>query len=186
MLALLLLSSAMAVAAVPPQPAPAVGKPHWMVQTRFVDDDGRSRIQTLSAPKVTLYDGQSAHISDTTQTPFVTSVTKIVGEKDVAHQPVITVLSAGTKVDLTITGVDEQHATVDVTVEQSTIDGCDEVNLSGTPEGLRVQAPRVVSTKVRTIKAVRLGDVTTIKLAKGNARSVELTVNRYEPPHGKR
>lgn len=187
MLASLLLCSAAALSAVPSPPASTPqGKPQWSVQTRFITDDGRSRIQTLAAPRVTLHDGQSGHISDMTQTPFVTSVTKIVGDKTTAHQPVITVLSEGVQVNLAVTGVDEQHAALDITIEQSKLDGCEEVNLSDSPEGPTVQSPRLVSTKVRTIKTVRLGEVTAIKLAKDNPKSIELTVKRYESPYGKR
>ncbi|MDX1963315.1 MAG: hypothetical protein SFX18_09190 [Pirellulales bacterium] len=56
--------------------------------------DTRSNI--LQAPKVTLFNGQSAFISDTSQRPFVTSVIPVVGDFAAAQQPVIVVLSEGT------------------------------------------------------------------------------------------
>jgi general secretion pathway protein D len=34
----------------------------------------------MQAPKVTLFNGQNAFISDTTQRPFVTSVVPVVGD----------------------------------------------------------------------------------------------------------
>lgn len=57
---------------------------------------GDERSNVLQAPKVTLFDGQTASVSDTSQRPFVTSVIPVVGDFAAAHQPVITVLSEGT------------------------------------------------------------------------------------------
>ncbi|NQW48102.1 MAG: hypothetical protein HQ464_10090 [Planctomycetes bacterium] len=54
----------------------------------------------MQAPKVTLFNGQNAFISDTTQRPFVTSVVPVVGDFAAAQQPVITVLSEGTAVNV--------------------------------------------------------------------------------------
>ncbi len=57
---------------------------------------GDSRSNVLQAPKVTLFNGQQAFVSDTSQRPFVTSVIPVVGDFAAAQQPVITVLSEGT------------------------------------------------------------------------------------------
>ncbi|MEX2169603.1 MAG: hypothetical protein WD851_09845 [Pirellulales bacterium] len=57
---------------------------------------GDSRSNVLNAPKVTLFNGQQAFVSDTSQTPFVISVIPVVGEFAAAQQPVIVVLSEGT------------------------------------------------------------------------------------------
>ena len=57
---------------------------------------GDDRSNVLQAPKVTLFNGQQAFVSDTSQTPFVTSVIPVVGDFAAAQQPVITVLSEGT------------------------------------------------------------------------------------------
>jgi general secretion pathway protein D len=57
---------------------------------------GDSRSNVLQAPKVTLYNGQQATVSDTTQEPFVVSVIPVVGDFAAAQQPVIVVLSEGT------------------------------------------------------------------------------------------
>lgn len=54
------------------------------------------RSNVLQAPKVTLFNGQQAFVSDTSQTPFVVSVTPVVGDFAAALQPVIVVLSEGT------------------------------------------------------------------------------------------
>ncbi|WP_197442404.1 general secretion pathway protein GspD [Lignipirellula cremea] len=56
---------------------------------------GDQRSNVMQAPKVTLFNGQQANISDTSQTPFVTSVVPVVGDFAAAHQPVVMVLSEG-------------------------------------------------------------------------------------------
>ncbi|MGV3484208.1 MAG: type II secretion system protein GspD, partial [Planctomycetaceae bacterium] len=61
---------------------------------------GDSRNNVLQAPKVTLFDGQLATISDVTQRPFVTSITPVVGDFAVAQQPVIVVLNEGTQLNV--------------------------------------------------------------------------------------
>jgi general secretion pathway protein D len=57
---------------------------------------GDRRSNVLQAPKVTLFNGQQAYISDTSQSPFVVSVIPVVGDFAAAQQPVIVVLSEGT------------------------------------------------------------------------------------------
>ena len=61
---------------------------------------GDTRTNVLQAPKVTLFNGQQAFISDTSQTPFVTSVIPVVGDFAAAQQPVITVLNEGTSLSV--------------------------------------------------------------------------------------
>ncbi len=57
---------------------------------------GDRRSNVLEAPKVTLFNGQSAIVSDTIQRPFVISVIPVVGDFAAAQQPVIVVLNEGT------------------------------------------------------------------------------------------
>jgi general secretion pathway protein D len=61
---------------------------------------GDSRSNVLTAPKVTLFNGQQASVSDTSQRPFVTGVIPVVGDFAAAHQPVIVVLSEGTNLSV--------------------------------------------------------------------------------------
>jgi general secretion pathway protein D len=58
---------------------------------------GDRRSNVLTAPKVTLFNGQLASVNDTSQRPFVTSLIPVVGDFAVAHQPVVTVLNEGTQ-----------------------------------------------------------------------------------------
>ncbi len=59
-----------------------------------VQDDNRQNV--LQAPKVTMFNGQQAFVSDTAQSPFVISVVPVVGDFAAAQQPVIVVLNEGT------------------------------------------------------------------------------------------
>jgi general secretion pathway protein D len=61
---------------------------------------GNSRQNVLNAPKVTMYDGQTASINDTAQRPFVTSFQPVVGDFAVAQQPIIVVLNEGTMLNV--------------------------------------------------------------------------------------
>jgi general secretion pathway protein D len=61
---------------------------------------GDTRSNVLQAPKVTLFNGQNATVSDTTQTPFVTSIIPVVGDFAAAQQPVVCVLSEGTSLSV--------------------------------------------------------------------------------------
>lgn len=61
---------------------------------------GDERTNVMQAPKVTLFDGQIATISDQSQRPFVTSITPVVGDFAVAQQPVIVVLNEGTQLNV--------------------------------------------------------------------------------------
>ncbi|MEK6249185.1 MAG: hypothetical protein N2C12_13470, partial [Planctomycetales bacterium] len=56
---------------------------------------GDARANIMQSPKVTLFNGQSASISDQVQQPFVTSVTPVVGDFAAAQAPVIVVLAEG-------------------------------------------------------------------------------------------
>lgn len=57
---------------------------------------GDRRSNIMQAPKVTLFNGQQAFVSDTSQSPFVVSVVPVVGDFAAAQQPVIVVLNEGT------------------------------------------------------------------------------------------
>ena len=61
---------------------------------------GNTRSNVMQAPKVTLFNGQNAFVSDTRQRPFVTAVVPVVGDFAAAQQPIISVLNEGTAVNV--------------------------------------------------------------------------------------
>lgn len=72
------------------------------IEAYFFLQAAQSDIRTniMQAPKVTLFDGQFASISDIVQRPFVTSIVPVVGDFAVAQQPVIVVLDEGTRLNV--------------------------------------------------------------------------------------
>ena len=94
---------------------------------------GDRRSNILQAPKVTLFNGQQAFVSDTSQTPFVISVIPVVGDFAAAQQPVIVVLSEGTF--LTIQAVvsnDRRYVRLTVVPFFSQIGDVEEFTFEGT------------------------------------------------------
>ncbi|MEM7455275.1 MAG: hypothetical protein AAF456_13070 [Planctomycetota bacterium] len=61
---------------------------------------GDTRSNIMQAPTVTMFNGQSASVNDGFQRPFVTSVTPVVGDFAVAHQPIITIIPDGTSLNV--------------------------------------------------------------------------------------
>jgi general secretion pathway protein D len=61
---------------------------------------GDQRSNVLQAPKVTLFNGQQAFVTDTVQRPFVTQIIPVVGDFAAAQQPVVTVLNEGTSLSV--------------------------------------------------------------------------------------
>ena len=61
---------------------------------------GDSRSNTVNAPTVTMFNGQSASVIDASIRPFVTSVIPVVGDFAAAQQPVITLMPEGTSLNV--------------------------------------------------------------------------------------
>ena len=70
---------------------------------------GDQRTSITQAPTVTMFNGQSASITDGATRPFVTSVIPVVGDFAVAHQPVITILPDGTNLNVTAVVSDDRR-----------------------------------------------------------------------------
>lgn len=70
---------------------------------------GDQRSNISQAPTVTMFNGQSASVSDGALRPFVTSVIPIVGDFAVAHQPVISILPDGTTLNVQAVASDDRR-----------------------------------------------------------------------------
>ena len=64
---------------------------------------GNSRSNVMQAPTVTMFNGQSASISDGQSRPFVTGVIPVVGDFAVGQQPIITLIPDGTNLSVQAT-----------------------------------------------------------------------------------
>ncbi len=61
---------------------------------------GDTRTNVMQAPKVTMFDGQLASITDQAQRPFVIGLTPVVGDFAVAQQPIVVILNDGTSLNV--------------------------------------------------------------------------------------
>jgi general secretion pathway protein D len=106
---------------------------------------GDSRANILQAPKVTLFNGQFAFVSDTTQRPFVTTVIPVVGDFAAAQQPVIVVLSEGTSLSVqAVVSADRRFVRLTMVPFFSQIGDVQEFTFTGsttTDSGTTVQDP---------------------------------------------
>ena len=94
---------------------------------------GDQRSNVLQAPKVTLFNGQQASVSDTSQRPFVTSLIPVVGDFAAAHQPVIVVLSEGTSLSVqAVVSSDRRFVRLTLVPFFSQIGEVEEFTFSGT------------------------------------------------------
>ena len=94
---------------------------------------GDTRTNVMQAPKVTLFNGQQAFVSDTSQTPFVTSVVPVVGDFAAAHQPVIIVLTEGTSLSVqAVVSPDRRFVRLTIVPFFSKIDDVQEFTFEGT------------------------------------------------------
>lgn len=141
---------------------------------------GDSRSNILQAPKVTLFNGQFASVSDTTQRPFVTTVIPVVGDFAAAQQPVIVVLNEGTSLSVqAVVSADRRFVRLTMVPFFSQIGDVQEFTFTGsttTDSGTTVQDPSnpdndVVNNATKTISG------TTVQLPTFAFTSVTTTVS---------
>ncbi|MCA9241403.1 MAG: hypothetical protein KDA37_14440 [Planctomycetales bacterium] len=135
--------------------------------TAFVIDEERmdrlvdyfqanARTSIINAPKVTLFSGQSALISDESLSPFLYGVEAIVGEHATALQPNIAVIPEGLKVDLQALVLDDDMVDLRCRLTLSSIDGVAQATLPGA--AVTVQTPRATRRTVNVQCRLRRGE----------------------------
>lgn len=141
---------------------------------------GDTRANILQAPKVTLFNGQFANVTDTTIRPFVTSVIPVVGDFAVAQMPVIVVLTDGMSLSVqAVVSQDRRFVRLTLVPFFSQIRDVQEFTFTGTTttdSGTTVQDPtnpnrNVVNNQTRTISG------TTVQLPTQAVTSVNTTVS---------
>ncbi|MBM4091342.1 MAG: hypothetical protein FJ276_18250 [Planctomycetes bacterium] len=85
------------------------------------ENDAKATV--VRAPKLTLYEGQTALIGDASQRPFVTDVQQVIDDGRRARQPVVKALWEGTKVQLSQVSTPDGHR-VDFRVMVAAIKDC--------------------------------------------------------------
>jgi len=144
-------------------------KQRYTVRCRWI----REHDDYLDCPALTLCDGARGSICDTSQSPFVTGVTRSTGPA-YANQPHIVVLDEGLKIDLIVSGRQPHGASVDVTVEQSKITRVDTKPIDS---DTWIQIPVVDIRKKRVFDFVEFGSPLVVALGEKHAGG---TVPRLE------
>ncbi len=141
---------------------------------------GDDRTNVLQAPKVTLFNGQTGFVSDTSQRPFVTSVVPVVGDFAAAHQPVVVVLSEGTSLSVqAVVSPDRRFVRLTLVPFFSTIGDVDTFTFTGrvtSDSGTTVADPTDEDSNV-TNNQTRAVEGTTVQLPTFNFTTVSTTVS---------
>ena len=141
---------------------------------------GDDRTNILQAPKVTLFNGQSANVNDQVTRPFVTSVIPVVGDFAAAYQPVIVVLNEGTALNVqAVVSADRRFVRLTLVPFFSQIGDVDTFTFDGsvtTNSGTVVQDPSNPEDNV-TNGATRTVQGTTVQLPTFAFTSVTTTVS---------
>jgi len=140
---------------------------------------GDTRSNVLTAPKVTLFNGQTASVSDLSQRPFVTGLSPVVGDFAVAHQPIIVVLGEGTTMSVqAVVSNDKRFVRLTMVPFFSRIGEVEEFTFDGettTSSGETVLDPD--GNPVNRDNAVSTTRGTTVQLPTFNFTSVSTTVS---------
>jgi general secretion pathway protein D len=141
---------------------------------------GDRRSNVLQAPKVTLFNGQNAVVSDTSQSPFVISVIPVVGDFAAAQQPVVAVLSEGTFLSVqAVVSSDRRFVRMTVVPYFSQIGDVNTFTFTGSTsqrEGATAEGPLAALTR-RTAEAQVSREGTTVQLPTFSFVSVVTTVS---------
>jgi len=93
---------------------------------------GDQRSNVMTAPKITLFNGQFGSVSDVTTRNFVTSVTPVVGSFAAAHAPVISTLAEGTMMSVqAVVSHDRRFVRLTLVPTFTKLKGVDEFTFSG-------------------------------------------------------
>lgn len=141
---------------------------------------GNERSNVLTAPKVTLFNGQAASVADVSQRPFVIGLIPVVGDFAVAHQPVITVLNEGTQLGVqAVVSSDRRFVRLTLVPFFSQIGDVEEFTFSGsttTDSGTNVVDPDGNPTGDKNNEAATRSG-TTIQLPTFSFTTVSTTVS---------
>ncbi|MEM9365909.1 MAG: M56 family metallopeptidase [Planctomycetota bacterium] len=110
--------------------------------------DLRSNI--LHAPRVTLFNGQCASVSDISQRPFVTDVTVVAGDLNSALQPRISVVDEGWRLLLKTTVTEDEEVKLQIVLHHSSIEG---IKLAALPYAGGARAGEQVTVQVPTVQS---------------------------------
>jgi beta-lactamase regulating signal transducer with metallopeptidase domain len=116
------------------------------------------RTNMLQAPKVTIFNGQTAFVSDTSQTPFVVGTVPVVGPYATAQTPQVRVVSEGTVLQLRPVTDRSGAVHLDFAATFSKIQAVDTATFNHAPPGgITIQLPKVATVRMEGGAALKPG-----------------------------
>jgi len=130
----------------------------FLIQATQAHEDSRS----LTAPRITLFNGQRSYVSIATQTAYVTDLEPIVAENALAYNPVVSFIPSGTVLDVEATvSADRRYVTMTVRPQVLLLKGFTEYSISsatdpngGTTSVGVIQLPEIVIQELKTTVSV--------------------------------
>lgn len=118
---------------------------------------GNKRTNLLQAPKFTIFSGQTAFVSDTSQSPFVVGVIPVGSD---AQQPQIRRVSEGTSLQLRPVAERSGAIHLDFAATFSKVEDVDSVCFNRTPtSGTTIQIPKVTTLRMEGGAVLKPGQV---------------------------
>ena len=142
---------------------------------------GDRRSNVLQAPKVTLFNGQTASVNDISQSPFVISLIPVVGDFAAAQMPVIVVLNQGTRLSVqAVVSPDRRFVRLTVVPYFSRIGDVNTFTFNGTEsttDDTSSEGPDDKTTTKKSSKRTRSREGTTVQLPTFSFVTVSTTVS---------
>ncbi len=133
------------------------------------------RTTFLQAPTITLFNGQTAMMSDESFSPFVVSVTPLHGTKATAMQPVINVMTEGVRITLRAVVSEDNHCELQCRISESSIDDVGVTNLpfvgSNDQRPVQIQTPHGSSNMAKIACRLARGQSLLIASPKPNSNT---------------
>lgn len=147
------------------------------------------RTNLLQSPKATVYNGQSAFVSDTSQSPFVVGVREVKGQFASAMTPQIQVVPEGTTVQMRPLLQENNNVRLECRLTLSIIEEVDTKTFMGATagSGTTIQMPTVAKHQVDTAVEMPLGQTLVIgglerKAGKGDSQSMLILIRPTKVP----
>ena len=143
-----------------------VSAPAMSVMGTFLDDlqvdfliqatQAHSSTRTLTAPRVTLFNGQRAYVSIATQQAFIAGVEAIVSENTSGLQPIINYAPTGTTLDVDATvSHDRRYVTMTLRPQVTTLNGSiREVPVFSGGSAVSIGLPNITTQMIETTVSV--------------------------------
>ncbi len=132
-------------------------------ETRLVVELAQNNATTniVQAPKVVVFNGQSARIADNTQRPFVVGVKPTLNG---GAEPQVRVVSEGTTIRLRPELTSDDSVQLDLSLMLSHIRGVETAEFGNGPDSVIVQVPEVGMTKLKSTVNMKLDQTLAISL----------------------